>query len=119
LLYAKKEKVLWMETTRVSVKNEPPAPDADCYYYQDPTIPVSLCKNMAIKSAVPHLGGLLVRVKMPSVTGPGTVKLDTLKADNLTVPASQFEMPIGFKEVFSPQEIMLGTGADGLKDFLP
>lgn len=117
--YPKKEKVLWMETTKVQVLNVPPAPDADCYYYRDPTIPEVLCRRLAIQSAAPHMGGLLVRMKYLNQEGPAAIKLDTLKADSLTVPATQFEIPPGFKEVFSPQEIMLGTGADGLKDFLP
>ncbi len=115
----KKERVLWMETTRVSIAADPLTLPVDCYYYQDPTIPVLFCKRMATQSAVPHMGGLIVRVKTSNKEGPGSVKLDTLKADKITVPASQFEIPPGFKEVFSPQEVMLGTGADGLKDFLP
>ncbi len=65
------------------------------------------------------MGGLIVRVKSSKQEGPGSVKLDTLKADKITVPTSQFEIPPGCKVAFSPQEIMLGTGSDGLKDFLP
>ncbi len=118
-VYPKSEKVLWMDTTKVKVINVPPAPNADCYYYKDSTIPDIVCKRLAIQSAAPHLGGLLVRMKVLDKEGPGAVKLDTLKADRLVVPASEFEIPSGFKEVFTPQEIMLGTGADGLKDFLP
>jgi glycosyltransferase involved in cell wall biosynthesis len=115
----KKERVLWMETTKVSIAADPLALPVDCYYYQDPTIPVSFCKRMATQSGVPHMGGLIVRVKTSKQEGPAAVKLDTLKADKITVPARQFEIPPGFKEVFSPQEVMLGAGADGLKDFLP
>lgn len=116
---AKKVRVLDMDTKWVSVQGEPPAPPTECYYYNDPAIPAEFCKKMAIQSAAPNMGGLLIRVKTSNQEGPAALKLDTLKADKVTVPASQFEIPKGFKEVFSPQEIMLGTGADGLKDFLP
>lgn len=58
-------------------------------------------------------------MKYLSKEGPAAVKLGTLKADKITVPTSQFEIPPGCKVAFSPQEIMLGTGSDGLKDFLP
>lgn len=123
----KKEKVLWMDTTRVTLKglnsslgvglNQ--SDDIDCYYFRDPKIPAPVCKHMARQSAVPDLGGLIVRMKNSGMEGPGAIKMDTIKADTLEVPASEFEIPKGFKEVFSPQEIMLGTGADVLKDFLP
>lgn len=92
---------------------------SDCFYFRDPKIPPQFCKHMARQSAVPGLGGLIVRMKTSGMEGPGAIKMDTLKADTLEVPASEFELPGGFKEAFSPQEIMLGTGADGLKDFLP
>jgi hypothetical protein len=108
-----------MDTKWVSVQAEAPAPATECYYYDDPAIPAEFCKKMAIQSAAPDMGGLLIRVKTCNQEGPAALSLDTLKADKVTVPASQFEIPKGFKEVFSPQEIMLGTGADGLKDFLP
>lgn len=123
-----KEKVLWMETTRVSLEglnskmgvgglNQ--SDGSECFYFRDPKIPAAFCKHMASQSAVPDLGGLIVRMKTSGMEGPGAIKMDTLKADTLEVPVSEFEVPRGFKEVFSPQEIMLGTGADGLKDFLP
>lgn len=115
----KKVRVLDMDTKWVSVQAEAPAPATECYYYDDPAIPAEFCKKMAIQSAAPDMGGLLIRVKTCNQEGPAALNLDTLKADKVTVPASQFEIPKGFKEVFSPQEIMLGTGADGLKDFLP
>ncbi len=118
-VYPKREKVLWMETTKVKVMNVPPAPNVDCYYYKNPAIPVQLCRRLAIQSAAPHGGGLLVRMKLLDKEGPAAIKVDTLKADNLTVPASQFEIPKDFKRASSAQEIMLGTGADMLKDFIP
>lgn len=115
----KKEKVLWMDTTKVKVINVPPAPDVDCYYYKNAAIPDALCKGIAIQSAAPHMGGLLVRMKILGKEGPEATKVDTLKADKLTVPASVFEIPKDFKRVSTAQEIMLGTGADMLKDFVP
>lgn len=116
---SKKVRVLDLDTKWVSVQGVPPEPPTECYYYNDPAIPAAFCTKMAIQSAAPDMGGLLMRVKTSNQEGPGALRLDTLKADKITVQSSQFEIPKGFKEVFSPQEIMLGTGADGLKDFLP
>jgi glycosyltransferase involved in cell wall biosynthesis len=76
-------------------------------------------KKVAVQSPALYGGGLLMRVKMLNTEGPAALELDTLKADKITVPASQFEIPRGFKEAVSAKEIMLGSGADGLKDFLP
>lgn len=52
-------------------------------------------------------------MKLLDNEGPASVKLDRLKADKITVPASLFEIPTGFKEAMcdrkpSEEAVLMG-----------